>query len=394
VTFSGRIPADLTPNRFAAAVARLRAEGRPLLDLTGSNPTQAGFDYPADLLRSLGQADALRYAPEALGLLSARQAVARDLTRLGMTVEPDAIALTASTSEAYSLLVKLLCDPGDEILIPRPSYPLFEHLTRLDAVTVAPYDLVYHGTWSIDRSSLEDAVAARTRAVLLVSPNNPTGSVTSVAEMEWLGDFCSSRGIAIISDEVFADYTAAATPLRVGLLLQQANVLGFTLGGLSKSIGLPQTKLAWITISGPADDAQSARARLELACDTYLSVSTPVQIAAPELLDRGAAIRHQIQSRLHRNRHSLEQLADGVPACRILHADGGWSAVMQVPSLMSEEDLVIALASDHGVLVHPGYFFDFATESFLVLSLLTPPEVFSDGAGRILHRFSHVHTAP
>lgn len=392
--FSDRVPSDLRPNRLSETLADLKRHNQPILDMTMSNPTRAGFSYPRDLLAPLADPRGLVYAPEPLGLHEARQAVAADFTRRGLAVNGDRIALTASTSEAYSLLFKLLCGPGDEILIPRPSYPLFDHLSRLDAVIAIPYELEYHTRWSVDVASLERAFTPKTRAVLLVSPNNPTGQFVGASEMADVATLCREHDAAIISDEVFADYELASIGAPGGLLLARTDVLGFTLGGLSKSIALPQAKLAWIAMSGPEDSVGDARARLELACDTYLSVSTPIQCAAAELLERGALVRQQVQTRVRNNYRTLHARAGEVPSCEVLHAEGGWYGVLRVPSILSEEDLVVNLLAEDHVLVHPGYFFDFPRESFLVVSLLPPAEQFSDGISRLLNRFDHVSDRP
>jgi aspartate/methionine/tyrosine aminotransferase len=392
--FSNRIPSDLRHNRLAETLADLKRTNHPILDLTASNPTRAGFTYARDLLTPLADPRGLVYAPEPLGVREARRAVAADFARRGLAVSEEQIALTASTSEAYSLLFKLLCGPGDEILIPRPSYPLFDHLSRLDAVSAVPYELDYHAKWSVDVGSLERAFTAKTRAALLVSPNNPTGQFIDRSEMAAIAALCREHDAAVISDEVFADYDLASPGPPSGLLLGRTDVVGFTLGGLSKSIGLPQAKLAWIVVSGPEDSVAAARARLELACDTYLSVSTPIQLAAAELLERGASVRQQIQTRVRDNYWRLHARAGEVPSCELLHAEGGWYGVLRVPSILSEEDLVVTLLADDHVLVHPGYFFDFARESFLVVSLLPPAEQFLDGVSRILSRFDHVSHRP
>jgi alanine-synthesizing transaminase len=392
--FSDRIPSDLRHNRLAETLAHLKRTNEAILDLTTSNPTRAAFSYARDLLTPLADPRGLVYAPEPLGLREARQAVAADFARRRLAVGEDQIVLTASTSEAYSLLFKLLCGPGDEILIPRPSYPLFEHLSRLDAVRAVPYDLEYHAKWSVDVSSLQRAFTGKTRALLLVSPNNPTGQFVDPAEMAAIAALCRERDAAVISDEVFADYELASPGAPSGLLLGRTDLVGFTLGGLSKSIGLPQAKLAWIVMSGPADSVADARARLELASDTYLSVSTPIQLAAAELLKRGADVRQQIQTRVRENYRALHARAGEVPSCELLHAEGGWYGVLRVPSIVSEEDLVVTLLAEDHVLVHPGYFFDFPHESFLVVSLLPPAEQFVDGVSRILSRFDHVSDRP
>lgn len=389
--FSDRVPSDLRANRLAEALADRKQKNQPIIDLTASNPTRAGLSYPADLLAPLGDPRGLVYAPEPLGLAEARHAVVADFARRGLTTTADRIALTASTSEAYSLLFKLLCAPGDEVLIPRPSYPLFDHLTRLEAVTPVSYDLEYHTKWSIDVGSVERAFSAKTRGVLLVSPNNPTGQFVDVEEIDAIAALCRTHDAAIISDEVFADYAFSSAHAAVsGLLLERTDVVGFTLGGLSKSIALPQVKLAWIAINGQDEAVTRVRARLELACDTYLSVSTPIQLAAARLLERGAPIRREIQERVRVNYGTLHTRAGAVRSCEILEADGGWYGVLRVPSIMSEEDLVLSLLTEDGVLVHPGYFFDFPREAFLVVSLLPPADRFADGVSRILSRFDRV----
>jgi len=387
VKFSRRLPAALEPNRVSQALSALRRSGAEIIDLTESNPTRAGFHYPPDLLAPLADARGLAYRPDPLGLIDARAAVAGDFHRRNVVVDPERIALTASTSEAYSLLFKVLCDPGDEVLVPQPSYPLFEFLTRLDAVDAVPYRLEYHGRWSVDLDSVERALTSRTRALLLVNPNNPTGNFISATDLDAIARLCSAQGIALISDEVFADYALASSTTSRGLLTDHTDVLGFTLGGLSKSIGLPQAKLGWMAVSGNDDVVNEAMPRVELACDTYLSVSTPIQVAAREVLDRGAAVRSQIQDRLRANLARCAALVAAHPACTLLHAEGGWSAVIQVPTLESEEELMLALLVERSVLAHPGYFFDFPNESFLIVSLLTPEAAFADGVSRMLDRF-------
>jgi hypothetical protein len=396
--FSDRVPVELAANRLTQRVAELRGRGRTIVDLTESNPTRAGFDYPPDLLAPLADARGLGYAPSPLGALEARRAVAADYARQGLAVAAERIVLTASTSDGYSLLFKLLANAGDEVLVPRPSYPLFDHLTRLDLLVPRPYDLDLHGDWAIDFASLEEAITPRTRAVLVVSPNNPTGSFVTAAELDRLAAICGPRGIAIIADEVFADYELEPGAAgRAGRLAGSAggdrlqavphhDVLSFSLGGLSKSIGLPQVKLGWMAAGGPDRLVSAALERLELVCDTYLAVSTPVQLAAAELLERGASVRSQISTRVAANDRTLRSMTAGVPSCRALRGAGGWYAVLQVPSLEPEEDLVLRLL-DAGVLAHPGYFFDFPRESFLIVSLLPPPASFADGIARVLRHF-------
>jgi alanine-synthesizing transaminase len=391
--FSTRLPSDLTPNRLTRAVSSMRAARRPILDLTLSNPTRAGFEYPADLLALLSDRGALTYDPSAFGALPAREAVAREYERQGVAVAPDRIVLTSSSSEAYSLLFKLLTDAGDEVLVPRPSYPLFDHLTQLDLLRARPYALHYDGAWSIDVAGIERALNARTRALLVVSPNNPTGSFVTEDELDRIARICAARNIAVIVDEVFADYDLeGGASGRAGRVLRRDDVLAFSLGGLSKMVGLPQVKLGWIAASGPAPLVKAALDRLELVCDTYLSVATPVQIAAPQLLERGVGVRAQIQARVRANDRWLRQSAVGT-ACTVLNSQGGWYAVVRVPRIAPEEQIVLDLLEAEAILAHPGYFYDFSREAYLVISLLVEEESFRDGVGRLMRRFDAKHTS-
>jgi alanine-synthesizing transaminase len=382
--FSSRIPADLTPNRLTAALRDRRDAGRRVIDLTQSNPTRAGLTYPNALLSALSHPRGLTYRPSAAGLLDAREAVAADYARRGVRVPADRVVLTASTSEAYSMLFKVLADPGDEVLVPRPSYPLFEHLTRLDALSALFYEIDYHGTWSVDVASIEQAMTERTKVVLAVSPNNPTGSYLKGDELAAIEQICAARGVALIVDEVFADYRLTEGGSLVASPLDCREVLAFSLGGLSKSIGLPQAKLGWIGVAGPRALARDAIGRLEFVADTYLSVSTPVQAAAAELLRDGIPVREAIQARISANLRRLQASVKAESGCQVLRAEGGWYGVLQVPTLATEEDLVLTLLADHGILVHPGYFFDFPRESFLVVSLLASEGEFTEGVDGIL----------
>ncbi len=389
--FSERVPRSLQPNRITNAMHRARDARRPLIDLTAANPTTVGLTYPASLLTPLASPAALTYQPEPFGLCAAREAVARDYARRGVTVHPDRIALTASTSEAYALLFKLLCNPGDTVLVPVPSYPLFEHLTVLEGVRSRAYKLEYHGRWSIDLGDLDRVWSDEVRAVLAVSPNNPTGSVLTGAEQCELETRGATRRAAVILDEVFADFALGSNrgARNLSSALQSPGLtpaLRFRLGGLSKSVGLPQLKLGWIAIDGPDDLVGDAVQRLEIMCDTYLSVSTPVQLAAADLLTSGAAIRDQIRERVNVNYHALQTAARAYPAVDVLDTEAGWSAVVRIPSTRSEEDLVVDLIERDGVVVHPGFFFDFPHEAFIVMSLLPEPALFSDGLRRVLDR--------
>lgn len=382
--FSSRVAASLEPNELTRALLRARASGRRLIDLTVTNPTMAEIEYPASLLEALADPAGGQYVPHPLGLEVARAAVSHDYGRRGVVVPPDRIVLTASTSEAYSILFKLLCEPaGDAVMVPVPSYPLFDHLTALDGVTAVPYALDYHGRWAMDFGTLDAGWTDRVRAVLAVSPNNPTGSVVTAAEIAALGARAASRGAAIIVDEVFADYPLGPVVAEGAGTLERPEALTFRLGGLSKSVGLPQVKLGWMAVDGPGRLVSEALARLEVICDTYLSVSTPVQAAAPRLLADGATVRERILARVRENDATLRRLLAAAPALEALPVEGGWSAVIRVPAVRSEEALVLELLERDGVIVHPGYFFDFPHEAFIVVSLLPPCAIFAEGIARL-----------
>ena len=382
---SSRLPRSLEPNAVARAIDAKRRSGAAILDLTETNPTGAGFTYPKELLEALADPRALEYDPQPLGLWSARAAVAADFRRRGIVISADRVALTSSTSEAYALLFKLLCDAGDAVLVPHPSYPLFEHLTQLESVTAIPYALEYHGAWRVDLDSITRAATDRVRAILIVSPNNPTGSFLHEDDLDALSNLATARGWAIIGDEVFADYPLDPAPEATNVLAG-AGVLTFSLGGLSKSAGLPQLKLGWIGFGGPSAKVDEALAAYEVIADTYLSVSTPVQAAAADLIERGTAIRAQILARVRRNLEALRLLAAAHPSVSVLRVEGGWSAVVQVPQLRAEESLVLELLDKDDVLVHPGYFFDFDREAFVVVSLLVEPATFDRAVTRLLSR--------
>ena len=389
---SSRLPANLEPNALSRAVDAKRRRGVAVIDLTESNPTRVGFSYPSSLLAALADPQGLAYDPQPLGLWPARAAVAADFRRRGIVISADRVALTSSTSEAYALLFKLLCDAGDAVLVPRPSYPLFEHLTRLESVTAVPYDLEYHGTWRIDIDSVRRAAHARVKALLIVSPNNPTGSFLHRDDLAVLAELSATNGWPIIGDEVFADYALDPAPSAIHVMAA-SDVLTFSLGGLSKSAGLPQVKLGWIGVGGPAAKVDAALAAYEIVADTYLSVSTPVQVAAPSLIEQGALVRAQILARVRQNLVTLRSHAAAFPAVNVLPVEGGWSVVLQVPAVRSEDALALELLEMDDVLVHPGYFFDFAREAYIVVSLLPPPAVFEQAVARVLRRVSAGVTA-
>jgi len=385
--FSSRTPHDLALNPLARALAAERARGLEILDLTETNPTRVGLRQPESLLRSLADPASLAYDPHPLGHVSARDAIACDYARRGRTVDPASVLVTASTSEAYGFLFKLLCDAGDEVAVPQPSYPLFEHLARLESVNAVPYLLESSdGAWAIDRASLRRAVGPRTRAVLVVSPNNPTGSMLTADDLAALVECAASADAALIGDEVFADYVLRPSRRKTASVLDQDHVLAFALGGLSKSVGLPQLKMAWTAVAGPEAVVREAIERLSFVGDTVLSVGTPVQRAAHALLEDGAALRRSIHDRLERNLSALEQTCAETRVATLLPVEGGWSAVLRLPEHADEEALVLDLLRRGSVLVHPGYFFDFAEGAHLVISLLPMPDVFDRAVACLCER--------
>ena len=381
--FSQRTDWHLTPNRYTEATDRFRAEGRHALDLTASNPTRVNLSYDdAAILKSLSSTDALRYQPEPKGLLSARQAVATYYQSLTCSVSPERILLTTSTSEAYSFVFRLLCDPGDEVLVPAPSYPLFQFLADLQDVKLVPYQLIYDHGWQIDLRGLEKKLTERSRAILVVHPNNPTGSYVRPKEMRMLSWMCARRRMAIVADEVFLDYTLEGPPHAS--FAGNARALTFTLSGLSKLAGLPQMKVAWLLTGGPEVPAAQAMARLEIIADTFLSMNAPVQHALPTLLAQRDTFQHQLRVRLRANLKELDrQLADQKLVER-LEVEGGWYVPLRVPVMRSDEDLAIELLEKQSVLVHPGHFYDFPGDGYLVLSMLPTREDFRTGVRRIL----------
>ena len=381
--FSTRTRWDLRPNRLSRLLEEKRRAGERVLDLTESNPTRVDLPLPGDLFASLATPGGERYDPIPFGLPSARAAVAADFARRGAPVDADRVVLTASTSEAYAFLLKLLCDPGDEILVPRPGYPLFDYLGSLESVGVRGYPLEHDGTWHLDVEALRAALSPRSRAVVVVSPGNPTGAYLKRSERDALESLAAERGLALISDEVFADFALSGGEDRVASVARDGPALAFTLGGLSKSCGLPQIKLAWIAVSGPADRRREALERLEVVADTYLSVSTPVQRAAPALLARREERQGPLLERVQENLSTLRRiLTPGSPAS-LLEPEGGWSAVLRVPATLPEEDRVTRLLHERNVHVHPGYFFDFPREAYLVISLLPAPSVFAEAVERV-----------
>ena len=382
--FSSRLNWRVPRTQITALLEEKRSRGDAILDLTESNPTQAGFIYTSDsILGALADPRSLVYEPTPQGLPAARGAIAEYYSG---RVALERILVTASTSEAYGFLLKLLCDPADEVLAPRPSYPLFDFLAALDSVRIVQYPLVYQHEWAIDLDALARSINEKTRAIIVVNPNNPTGSFLKKDELAALIELCREHHLALISDEVFSDYGYEDDPRRVASLTDVEDVLTFSMSGLSKVAGLPQLKLGWIVANGPAGEREQALKNLELIADTYLSVGTPVQWAAAALLGVRQCIQPQILERVRTNRTFLiEQIGPNSP-WRLLEAEGGWYAVIQAPRIQSEEEWVLALLAEDQVFVQPGFFFDFETEAFLVVSLLTPAAIFREGIRRMLAR--------
>jgi hypothetical protein len=382
--FSSRFHWDFRTNRLTQALEARRRDGARILDLTESNPTRAGLVYPPEIVRAFDDPRMLVYDPAPAGAADAREAVASYYAARGARVETGRILLTASTSEAYAWLFKLLSDAGDHVLVPRPSYPLFEFLANLESVEVRPYPLAYQGGWAIDLDALAAAVSERTRAVVLVNPNNPTGSYVKRAELQTLSRLCAQRRIALISDEVFSDYVLGEAPdaERAATLVGVEECLAFSLSGLSKVAGLPQMKLGWIVTSGPAKLRAEAMEKLEWIADTYLSVSTPVACAAARLLASGELVQRQIRERTAGNLAVARAALTG-SAAGILAVEGGWYITVRMPRIRGEEDWAIRLLSQESVLTQPGFFYDFESEAFLIVSLLTLPEVFRKGIARL-----------
>jgi alanine-synthesizing transaminase len=387
--FSDRTNWKLAQNRFTQALEEARARGAKVLDLTVSNPTRAGLHYDEQaILGSLASPRALDYDPQSKGLREAREAVLgyyreeHDLRDL----DAEQIILTTSTSEGYSFVFRLLCNAGDELLVPKPSYPLFEFLADLHDVRLVPYELIYDHGWQIDFPSLEKAVTARTRGVVVVHPNNPTGSYVQAAEVEMLHSFCGEHQLAVIADEVFLDYRLGNT--RHASFAGNREVLTFTLSGLSKIVALPQMKVAWVVTSGPQAEAAEAIDRLEVIADTYLSMNAPMQWATPALLAQRRNLQPQLLERVKANLGELDRQLAAQPACQRLRVEGGWYAVLRVPVTRSDEELAVELLNEKSVLVHPGHFYDFPNDGYLVLSLIAPPSEFAEGMTAVLHKLS------
>jgi alanine-synthesizing transaminase len=384
--FAERTNWNLSPNRLSDALAKYRTSGRSLLDLTASNPTTCGLQYDRDaLLQALTNPAALLYEPESRGLATARKAVAQYYAARGSAISDADIFLTASTSEAYSFVFRLLCNPGDELLVPAPSYPLFEFLSDIQDVKLVRYPLVYDHGWQMDFPALERAISPRTRGVIVVHPNNPTGHYVKHAEAKKLSAMCSEREFALIADEVFLDF--AVDHEKPATFAGNRGAFTFTLSGLSKISGLPQMKAAWLVLSGPEKVKSEAAERLEVIADAFLSISTPAQLAIPAFLGQRGAFQKQMMARIRENLAELDRQLARQCSCGRLELEGGWYAVLRIPATRPDEDFAMELLSKKGVYVHPGHFYDFPSEGYLVVSLIAPERVFADGLRLLLEMF-------
>jgi alanine-synthesizing transaminase len=386
--FSQRTNWKLRQNRYTRAIEEARSAGVKLLDLTVSNPTQCGLHYDAAaILAAFQNAEAVSYDPQPKGLLSARKEVAGYYAKdHSVRVDPENIFLTTSTSEAYSFLFRLVCNPQDEVLVPTPSYPLFDFLAELQDVRLVRYPLEYAQGWLIDFKSLAAAITPRTRAFLLVHPNNPTGSYIRREEAQRLNELCREHNLALIVDEVFLDYAFGGTRFQSFTANQDA--LTFTLSGLSKVAALPQMKVAWFVVSGPEALTKPAMERLDVIADTYLSMSGPSQLAVPGLIAQRFSLRAQLLERVSGNFLELKRQLAGNMKCELLDADGSWYATVRVPSPLSDEDMAIELLQKKQVLVHPGHFYDFRDDGHFVFSLIGNAAEFREGVAGSLSYFA------
>jgi alanine-synthesizing transaminase len=388
--FSSRLDADLTPGRLQRALDRLRASGAPFLDLTRSNPPQFGLGPASDeLTRALAVPRTAEYSPDPRGMLGARQAVARYYADRGLPTEPEAIFLSASTSQAYAELIKLFANPGDEILVPQPSYPLFDMLVTLEGCRLTRFPSYFspESGWRIDERAFRQAFSRRTRAIILVSPNNPTGAYLAPEQLASLERVCAAKGCPLILDEVFHDYPATGFS-AVGAAGEETQGLVLRLSGLSKVIGAPQIKLGWVRMSGARSTVRAAASRLEFIADTYLSASTPAQLAAEALLPVRGPLQAKIRERLGENQRAAGQVFGAGSAAHLLPREGGWYLVLRLPEGEDDEDLTYQLLVEDRVVVQPGFFFDFPQGEHLVICLLTPSAEFSEGVQRIATRLA------
>jgi alanine-synthesizing transaminase len=403
--FADRTNWNFAPNPLSEELSRHLAEGKPLFDLSASNPTESGFHYDNDaLLEALANPEALTYAPDPKGLLRARQAVSEYYAGRGDQVSPEDVVLTTSTSEAYSFVFRALCNPGEELLVPAPSYPLFGFLADISDVRLRSYPLVYDYGWQIDLHALEEAITPHTRGVIVVNPNNPTGSFVKQEETQKLNEICATHNMAVVADEVFLDFVhcegmgpraegikpprmRTAPNKRPNSHVVNTGALTFAMSGLSKISGLPQMKAAWLVTSGPETLKARALERLEVIADTYLSMNTPVQLALPVLLQQRFGIQKQLMARMRRNLAELDRQLIGKKSCVRLEIEGGWYAILRVPVTRTDDELAVELLKTKNIYVHPGHFYDFPADGHLIVSLIMGEHAFAEGIRLLLSIF-------
>ncbi|MBI3194152.1 MAG: pyridoxal phosphate-dependent aminotransferase [Ignavibacteriae bacterium] len=383
MNFSNRTSWHCHPNTLSLLLEQKTKRGEKILDLIVSNPTGCGFLFPEeDLLAALSDSRSLKYEPNPRGMLSAREAIVRYYSEKHISIETSKIFLTASTSESYSLIFKLLCNAGEHVLVPRPSYPLFDYLSQVNDVHLRHYDLHYNDEWMLDIQSIRDAINPQTKAIVIINPHNPTGMFLKRHEFEAIKHIAREHSLALIVDEVFIDYAFESTQEIISTT-EESDVLTFTLNGISKSCGLPQMKLGWFVVTGSGLQVTETEERLEILCDTFLSVNTPVQVALPRLLQSGENIRQQICKRITTNYTFLQSLSHHHSLITTYQSDGGWYGILRAPQTQTDEEWAIELLEKRNVHLYPGYFFDFQTEGNLVVSLLVEEDTFKLGIKEI-----------
>jgi len=396
VPFSSRTNWHHQPNLLSQTLERQRSEGQAILDLTATNPTDCGIHYPGkEILAALSDPAALHYRPDPNGLAGARRAICEYYRRKDIPIDPADITLTAGTSEAYAMILKLLCNAGDAVLVPKPSYPLFDFLAEINDVKLQHYRLGYDHGWHLDVESIKEQISKTTRALVFINPHNPTGMFLKATELEVIERIALEHRLAVVVDEVFSEYSFGGDAVKVQTTAHRSTVLTFTLNGISKLLGLPQMKLAWIVASGPPEERREALERLETISDTFLSVNTPIQVALPKLFEVCEPVRAQIVNRVGSN-YSFLQRCLHPAAIRLLEAgrqsgpvsllasEGGWYAIIRLPRIRTDEEWALQILERKGVYVHPAYFFDFDDEGFLVVSLLPEPWLFREGIEKLV----------
>jgi alanine-synthesizing transaminase len=385
--FAKRTAWNLVSNDLSSILKEMKKQGAPLIDLTESNPTRCHFDYPPDVLAAFQTPANLAYHPDSKGMMKTREAIARYYRQKGENISAEQIVLTSSTSEGYSFIFRLMCNPGEKILFPKPSYPLFQFLVELNDLNIDFYPLTYQQTWDIHIDRLASVLTDDTRGIVLVNPNNPTGSFIKKNELQFLNNLCREKNLFLLSDEVFSDFSFVQKSDAVSCVGNK-DILTFTLGGLSKTLAMPQMKLSWIIVNGPQTIVPETLARLEVIADTYLSVNTPVQNALPLWFEKREVLQESIKTRLKHNLTYLKNQVKHTKDVSLLDVEGGWYAVCRLPKFKTEEEWVMDFLTKDYCIVHPGYFFDFEEDHCIVLSLLPEEQIFKEGISRLFERMA------